>query len=61
MHTEQLNKSTTNLEKCSSKMKLSSAKKVKLKNDFTSKTRIYNSPLYRGMRLWDSLPPDLQK
>ena len=49
-----------NLKDCTAKMKQRSANKVKLKNDFTSKTRIYNSPLYRGMGLWDSLPSDLQ-
>ena len=40
---------------------LRSQNKVKMKNDFTSKTRVFNSPLYRGIRLWDSLPSDLQK
>ena len=35
--------------------------KVKKNNDFTSKTRVYNSPLYRRLRLWESLPTDLQK
>ena len=35
--------------------------KVKLKNDFTGKMEIYNSPLYRGKRLWDTLLADLQK
>ena len=54
-------RSAINLKESTSKMELRSANKVKLKNDFTSKTRIHNSPLYRGMRLWDSLPPDLQK
>ena len=34
---------------------------VKMKNDFTTKTRVFVSPLYRGLRLWDSLPTDLQK
>ena len=29
--------------------------------DFTSKTRVYNSPLYRGLRLWDSLPENIHK
>ena len=35
--------------------------KVKLKNKFTSIIKVYNSPLYRGLRLWDQLPPELQK
>ena len=43
------------------KTNLRSKNKVRLKNDFTSKTRVFNSPLYRGLRLWDSLPSDLQK
>ena len=47
-----VNKVTTNLR---------SKNKVKLKNDFTSKTRVLSSPLYRGLRLWDSLPSDLHK
>ena len=42
-------------------MDLRSKPKVKLKNKFTSKTKVYNSPMYRGMRLWDQLPPLLQK
>ena len=40
---------------------LRSKPKVKLKNNFTSLTKVYNSPLYRGIRLWDQLPPLLQK
>ena len=43
------------------KINLRSKNKVKMKNDFTSKTRVFNSPLFRGLRLWDSLPTDLQK
>ena len=39
---------------------LRSKPKVKLKNKFTSITKVYNSPLYRGIRLWDQLPPNLQ-
>ena len=42
------------------KTNLRSKNKVRLKNDFSSKTRVFNSPLYRGLRLWDSLPCDLQ-
>ena len=42
-------------------MTLRSANKVKLKNDFTNKTKVYNSPFYRGLWLWNALPPDLQK
>ena len=42
-------------------MDLRSKPKVKLKSKFTSITKVYNSPLYRGMRLWNKLPADLQK
>ena len=41
-------------------MTLRSANKIKLKSDFTSKTRVHNSPLYRGLRLWNSQPVDMQ-
>ena len=40
---------------------LRSKKKVHMKKDFTSKTKVLNSPLYRGLMLWDSLPSDMQK
>ena len=50
-----------NLKTFSSEKNLRSMDKVKLKNDFTSKTKVFNSPLYRGIRLWDKLPADLQK
>ena len=40
-----------NLKECTSNMRLRSANKIRLKNDFTSKMRVHNSPLYRGMRL----------
>ena len=39
---------------------LRSKMKVKLKNKFTLITKVYNSPLYRGIRQWDQLPPNLQ-
>ena len=38
---------------------LRSTGKIKMKSDFTSKTKVFNSPFYRG--LWDSLPANLQK
>ena len=40
---------------------LRSSKKVKMKNRFTNKTRVFTSPFYRGLRLWDSLPAEIQK
>ena len=43
------------------KINLRSRKKVHMKKNFTSKTKIMDSPYYRGIKLWDSLPSDLQK
>ena len=42
------------------KMELRSRNKVKFKNKFTTITKVQNSPLYRGIFLWDQLPVDLQ-
>ena len=42
-------------------IELRSSDKVNIKMDFTAKTRVYNSPLFRGVRLWNQLPIDLQK
>ena len=50
-----------NLKMSTTNIVLRSTRKVKMKKDFTSKTRVYNSPLYRGLRLWDSLPEYIQK
>ena len=50
-----------NLKMSTTNIVLRSMRKVKMKNYFTSKTRVYNSPLYRGLRLWDSLPENIQK
>ena len=44
----------------SHRIELRSNTKVKIKMDFTAKTRVFNSPLYRGVRLWNSLPANLQ-
>ena len=56
-----LSTNSENLKAISTVRELRSTTKVKMKNDFTSKTKVFNSPLYRGIRLWDSLPPTLQK
>ena len=40
-------------------MELRSKTKVKLKNTFTGIRKVYNSPLYRGLRLRDLLPSEL--
>ena len=50
-----------NVENSRPNIDLRSKPKVKLKSKFTSITKVYNSPLYRGIRLWDQLPPNLQK
>ena len=59
MHTQ--SKNIENLKATSVERNLRSANKIKMKNDFTNITKVYNSPLYRGIRLWDSLPASLQK
>ena len=43
------------------RINLRSKKKVHMKKEFTNKTKVLNSPLYRGFKLWDSLPSDMQK
>ena len=45
-----------NLEIDTVTINLRSKKKVHMKKDFTSKTKVLNSPLYRGLKFWDSLP-----
>ena len=54
-------KNTMNIDQERPNMDLRSKPKVKLKSKFTSITKVYNSPLYRGLRLWDKLTPNLQK
>ena len=52
---------TEYIETLSCNRNLRSTEKIKMKNNFTSKTKVLNSPLYRGIRLWNSLPADIQK
>ena len=54
-------KDKVNVENSRPNIDLRSKPKVKLKSKFTSITKVYNSPLYRGIRLWDQLPLNLQK
>ena len=54
-------KNNVNIESFKPNIALRSKPKVKLKHNFTSITKVYNSPLYRGVLLWDQLPPNLQK
>ena len=41
-------------------MELRSRNKVKFKYAFTDKTKVQNSPMYRGVFLWNQLSSDLQ-
>ena len=57
----QTSKNKVHVENSRPNIDLRSKPNVKLKNKFTSITKVYNSPFYRGIRLWDQLPPELQK
>ena len=50
-----------NIDNVRPKMELRSKNKVKIKNKFTGISRVFNSPLYRGLRIWETLPSDVQK
>ena len=54
-------KDTSNIDTSRPNIDLRSGPKVNLKNKFMALTKVYNSPLYRGIRLWDQLPAHLQK
>ena len=43
------------------KIELRSRNKVKFKYAFTDKSKVTNSPLYRGIALWDQLPCTVQR
>ena len=51
----------SNIEESKNYMILRSTKKVKMKSDFTKLTKIQRSPYYRGLKLWNSLPENVQK
>ena len=40
---------------------LRSRKKVKMKYEFSSLTKLHNCPYYRGVKMWNSLPEHIQK
>ena len=42
------------------KIELRSRNKIKFKQPFTDKTKVQNSPLYRGIHLWNQLSHDIQ-
>ena len=52
------NKSSLTLQR--PKIELRSRNKVKFKQAFTDKTKVLNSPFYRGMYLWNQLPAYVQ-
>ena len=52
---EEINRLTTKCDRI-----LGSNKKVTLKYTFSHLTKLHNSPFYRGVKLWNSLPADLQ-
>ena len=54
-------KNSENLKATSVERALRSANKLKMKNYFTNIIKVHNSPIYRGISLWDSLPASLQK
>ena len=51
---------TKNIEIQRPKIELRSRNKVKFKYKFTNKTKVLNSPYYRGEFLWSQLSPELQ-
>ena len=59
MYTE--SKIPSNIEESKDYMILRSTNKVKMKSDFTKLTKIQRSPYYRGLKLWNSLPENVQK
>ena len=54
-------KQPLNIQKGDSKMSLRNSKNVKLKSDFTRLTKIQGSPYYRDLKLWNTLPKNIQK
>ena len=59
MYTE--SKIPSNIEESRDYMILRRTKKAKMKSDFTKLTKIQCSPYYRGLKLWNSLPENVQK
>ena len=50
-----------NINKRTSDLLLRSDNKVKFKEKLTKKTKVQNSPYYRGIYLWNKLPEHIQK
>ena len=59
MYNESLDK--TNLNQTSTSLILRSSNKIKFREKLTRKTSVQNSPYYRGISLWNSLPETIQK
>ena len=54
-------KDSNNIKEDSHGMNLRSSKKVKLKEKFSDMTKLHKSPYFRGLKLWETLPDDVQK
>ena len=52
-------KTDTNIDVYRPERVLCSTKDVKMKHKFTKLTKIQRSPYYRGLKLWDELPQDI--
>ena len=54
-------KDSNNIKEVTHNMNLRSSDKIKLKEAFSDKTKLHKSPYFRGLKLWSSLPVDVQK
>ena len=54
-------KDNDNIKEVEHDINLRSRSKVKLKDDFSSLTKLHNSPYFRGLKLWNALPHEVQK
>ena len=54
-------KVNSNVQEKNDYMTLRSSSKVKLKSVFTKLSKVQRSPYYRGLKLWNNLPENIQK
>ena len=54
-------KAIVNIQEERNYMTMLNSGKVKMKSAFTKLTKIQRSPYYRGLKLWDTLPENVQK
>ena len=54
-------KDSNNFREVTHNMNLRSSDKIKLKEEFSDKTKLHKSPYFRGLKLWGSLPVDVQR